>query len=226
MVTGDKILISTGSKAVLPSAKGVRDNCISSDEYFQMEKLPKKVVVVVESEGYIGIEMSYVLHALGCNTHFVVKGPTSMKYCDEEANIFVDKGMEQSGVKYYRSIGGVASITAKDYLKTVSLVNGEVIENVDTVIFTPIHTPNVEGLGLDKAGVNQRGEKGYISVDEYHCTSVSHIFAVGDATTEVHQLTPKTVAAARRVTDRFFGGLKTAKVTFENTPYTFFLVRQ
>jgi len=221
-VTAEKILISTGSKSVLPSSNGVRNNCISSDDYFQMKNLPKKVVIAVESEGYIGIEMSYVLHALGCETHFVIKGPTSMKYCDEEANTIVDKEMERNGVKYHCNSGGIASVTAKDELKTVTLGNGEVIGDVNTVIFTPIRTPNVEGLGLEKAGITQRGDKKYISVNEYHCTSVPHIFAVGDVTTEVHQLTPKTVAAARSVTDILFGGLETSKVTFEDTPYAFF----
>lgn len=221
-VTGNKIILSLGSKPILPDGNGIKDHCVTSDDYFFMDKLPKKVVIAVQSEGYIGIEISYVLNALGCETHFAIRGPTSMRYCDTEVNKVVDDGMEQHGVKIYRNSGGVSNVSANGELKTVTLNNGTVIEDVDTVIFTPMRTPSVEGMNLEKAGVAQRGELGYISVDEYHRTSVPHIYAVGDVTTEVHQLTPKIVAAARRVADLLFGGVENAKVTFENTPYAFF----
>lgn len=221
-VSADKILLSLGSKSVLPEENGISEHCISSDGYFQMKNLPGKVVIGGDSEGYIGIEMSYVLQALGCETHWALRGPVSMRYCDHEVNKILDEEMERFGVKIYRSANGFSSVGANGGKKTVTLGSGQVIEGVDTVIYTPIRKPNVDGANLEKAGVKMTGGEGYIAVDDMQCTSTSNIFAVGDVTTDKHQLTPKTEAAARRLVDRLFGGVDNAKVTFENAPYAFF----
>jgi len=195
---------------------------LSSDDYFRMKSLPGKVVIGGEGEGYIGIEMSYVLQALGCEVHWALRGPQSMRYCDKEINEILDGEMERFGVKVYRSANGFSSVVANNQKLTVTLGSGQVIEGADIVIYTPVRTPNTKGIHLDKAGVKLYGAKGYIAVDSMQCTSASNIFAVGDVIAENHQVTPKAEAAARRLVDRLFGGVDDAKVTFENTPFAFF----
>src|SRR5262249_43170585 len=41
--------------------------------------------------------------------------------------------------------------------------------------------PNIEGYGLDKAGVALTDRRA-IGIDDYMCTNVSHIYAIGDVT--------------------------------------------
>ena len=60
------------------------------------------------------------------------------------------------------------------------LTNGETID-ADTVLFAAGRTPNVEGLGLDIAGV-KCDARGRIEVDATFLTSSEGIYAAGDVT--------------------------------------------
>src|SRR3546814_1575338 len=83
------------------------------------------------------------------------------------------------------------------------MTNHEPLE-VDCVMFATGRVPNVEGLGLEEAGV-EIDAKGAIKVDEYSKTSVDHIYAVGDVTNRV-QLTPVTIREGQAFADTVFGG--------------------
>ena len=74
---------------------------------------------------------------------------------------------------------------------------------VDAVLCATGRVPNVEGLGLEDAGVAQ-GADGAVLVDEHYRTSVPSIHAVGDVTARV-QLTPIALAEAMVVVDQLFG---------------------
>jgi glutathione reductase (NADPH) len=102
----------------------------------------------------------------------------------------------------------------------VTLVNGEVIEGANVVIMAPGRLPNTEGLNLEGVGV-ELNAKGFIQVDEYQNTSADNIFALGDVCGRV-ELTPMAIAAGRRLSDRLFGGMKDAKVSYEEVPTVVF----
>jgi glutathione reductase (NADPH) len=74
---------------------------------------------------------------------------------------------------------------------------------VDQVMFATGRHPNVEGLGLDRAGV-RLNEKGAIVVDRFSQTSVPHIYAVGDVTDRVN-LTPVAIREGHAFADTVFG---------------------
>jgi len=74
---------------------------------------------------------------------------------------------------------------------------------VDAVLAATGRVPNVEGLGLEAAGVAQ-GKDGAIVVDGHYRTSVPSIYAVGDVTARV-QLTPVALGEAMVVVDHLLG---------------------
>jgi glutathione reductase (NADPH) len=134
----------------------------------------------------------------------------------------LDKEMQRQGITIYRETSGVQKITAEkgSGLKTVILHNGGVIEGVDCVIMAAGRKPLVESLNLVEAGIHQRAG-GYVSTNEYSETSVNGVYAVGDVC-GVIELTPTAIAAGRRLADRLFGGLKDAKVSYDNVPTVVF----
>jgi glutathione reductase (NADPH) len=79
--------------------------------------------------------------------------------------------------------------------------------------------PNVQGLGLDAAGV-KLADNGGIAVDDYSRTSVSHIYAVGDVTNRVN-LTPVAIREGHAFADTVFGGRPT-RVDHANVPTAVF----
>ena len=68
-------------------------------------------------------------------------------------------------------------------------------------------SPNVEGLGLEAAGV-ELDKKGAIQVDQYSRTNVDHIWAIGDVTDRL-QLTPVAIHEAMCFVDTVFRGRPT-----------------
>jgi len=100
----------------------------------------------------------------------------------------------------------------------VGLSNNEQIM-VDLAMFATGRRPNVEGLGLERAGV-QISERGGVVVDGYSKTSVPNIYAVGDVTDRVN-LTPVAIREGHAFADTVFGG-KPTKVDHSYVPTAVF----
>jgi glutathione reductase (NADPH) len=90
----------------------------------------------------------------------------------------------------------------------------------DALLWAIGRTPEVEELALSFAGVTL-GEWGYIVTDELQATSVPGIYAIGDVTGRA-QLTPFAIAAARRLSDRLFGGQEGRHLDYETIPTVIF----
>ena len=80
-------------------------------------------------------------------------------------------------------------------------------------------TPNVNGLGLDRVGVEQR-QNGAIVVHENFQTTVPSIYALGDVTDRV-QLTPVALGEAMQLVDHLFGDSKRC-ISYEGIPTAVF----
>jgi glutathione reductase (NADPH) len=91
--------------------------------------------------------------------------------------------------------------------KRVHLDNGQHIDT-DVVMYAIGRTPYVDGLGLEKAGV-ELDDKGAIKVDAFSKTSVDTIYAVGDVTNRVN-LTPVAIREGAAFAATVFGGKPTA----------------
>jgi glutathione reductase (NADPH) len=219
--TADHILISTGGYPAFPPGDGILEHSISSDGFFELEDLPKKVVVV--GAGYIAVELAGVLHALGSETSLVVRKQKALREFDDMIADQLDEEMVKQGITIYRNTNGVDSIKSDGLKKTVYLRNGEEITGVDTVIMAAGRAPLVEPLNLSAAGVSQKQSKGAIVVNEYSETTAKGVYAVGDVCGNV-ELTPMAIAAGRRLADRLFGGpeWKNAKVSYDNVPTVVF----
>jgi glutathione reductase (NADPH) len=89
----------------------------------------------------------------------------------------------------------------------VKLSNGQSLE-AGVVLFATGRAPNVEGLGLEAAGVRLT-EKGAVAVDNWSRTSVPSIFAIGDVTDRVN-LTPVAIREAVAFVETEFRGNPTA----------------
>lgn len=183
------IILATGGYPTIPkgSDDSIEKYSISSDGFFDLDKLPRKAVVV--GAGYIAVELAGVLVALGSDTSLVVRKERAMRNFDELISTTLDEEMEHHGINIYRNTMGVSQIiNAASGAKTVLLNDGRSIEDVDVIIMAAGRSPSVESLDLDGVGVKQK-EGGYIEVDEYSQTNVHNLYAVGDVCGNV-ELTP------------------------------------
>jgi glutathione reductase (NADPH) len=116
---------------------------------------------------------------------------------DRLMQISIRKGIEY---RFHATIDGVQRLDT-GALK-LSMSGCDDVE-ADALLLAIGRRPNVEGLGLEAAGV-EIGDKGQIKVDADNRTNVPSIFAVGDVTDRV-QLTPVAIREAQAFADTFFG---------------------
>ncbi|MEC9079164.1 MAG: FAD-dependent oxidoreductase, partial [Pseudomonadota bacterium] len=98
--------------------------------------------------------------------------------------------------------------------------DGEVISGFDCVLFAIGRDPVTDNIGLEHTGL-ETDQTGFIHTDEWQNTAVAGLYAVGDVTGR-QALTPVAIAAARRLSDRLFGGQNQAKLDYENIPTVVF----
>ncbi|MFD2653773.1 glutathione-disulfide reductase [Brucella rhizosphaerae] len=190
-VTADQILIATGGHPSVHDALPGNEYCISSNEAFHLEELPKSIVIA--GGGYIAVEFANIFHGLGVETTMVYRGKEILSRFDPDVRHLLHETMEAKGIRII--CGAVFENVEKqsDGSLDVSLTNGETL-NVGQAMMAIGRKPNTQGLGLDKAGV-KTDALGAIEVDDYSRTSVSNVWAVGDVINRV-QLTPVAIHEA------------------------------
>lgn len=215
--TADHILIAAGGYPDLPDIPGA-EHGITSDGFFELEDLPKKVVVV--GAGYIAVEMAGMLHTLGADTTIVIRNEQFLRSFDETLRTTLHKEMEEKGPKVVKKTE-IKSVTKKeDGTLTLTTNNNEELSGFDCLLWAVGRKPRTKQLDLDKAGV-RLNELGFIQTDEYQNTTAPGVYSVGDISGRV-QLTPVAIAAGRRLSDRLFGGKAGAKLSYDDVPSVVF----
>ncbi|MBV9570219.1 MAG: glutathione-disulfide reductase [Alphaproteobacteria bacterium] len=190
-VSAQYILIATGGRPSHDTLDipGV-EHCISSNDAFYLEKLPRRIIVV--GGGYIAVEFAHIFHGLGCDTTLVYRGDKVLRGFDEDMRDCIMEEMARNGLRVICNRNFKRIDKRGDELFAFTDHN-EIIET-DAVMLAIGRRPNTDGLGIEGAGV-ALGPKGEVVVNEYSRTTVQHIYAIGDVTNRL-QLTPVAIHEA------------------------------
>ncbi|NRB07081.1 MAG: glutathione-disulfide reductase [Richelia sp.] len=210
-VTADKILIAVGGEAVKPDLPGM-EHAITSREIFHIQSQPKHIAII--GAGYIGTEFACIMRGLGCEVTQIIRKEQILRGFDADIRTQIQEGMVNHGIRIIQNTV-VTSVEKVENGLTINL-SGEDSEPItaDAFLVATGRTPNVEGLGLENAGVDlvttSLEAPGYkstnaIAVNEYSQTSQPNIFAVGDVTDRIN-LTPVAIGEGRSFANSEFGG--------------------
>jgi glutathione reductase (NADPH) len=211
-----RIVIATGGRPIRPDVPGVELGLVS-DDFFHFTKAPARVAVI--GGGYIGVELSGVLQALGSCTEMFVRGPRLLGEFDAELVERLQQNYLQAGVVLHLRHRLRSLERSGNRVRLVD-ADGHASDDFDAVIFATGRQPNTEDMGLEAAGV-ALDANGYIHVDEWQDTNVDGIHAIGDVTDRI-ALTPVAIAAARRLVDRVLGGKTESRVDYKDVPTVIF----
>jgi glutathione reductase (NADPH) len=190
-VTARHILVATGGRPNPHAALVGHEHCITSNEAFHLETLPKSIVIA--GGGYIAVEFANIFHGLGVETTIVYRGKEILGRFDKDLRSMLHGTMEDKGIRVLCGTIFKEIVKREDGRLDAHLSDGSTM-TTDQVMLAIGRTPNTEGLGLDKAGV-ETGKTGEIRVDDYSRTNVENIYAIGDVTNRV-QLTPVAIHEA------------------------------
>jgi glutathione reductase (NADPH) len=213
-VRAETILIATGAAPHLGADIAGIEHVISSNEAFHLPALPKRVLI--QGGGYIAVEFANIFHGLGSQVTLVYRGEQILRGFDNDVREHLATEMGKRGIKIVCR-QTVDAIEKVDHGLDVELSDRESFM-ADCVMFATGRKPNVQGLGLEKAGVTLA--KGAIAVDAYSRTSVPNIYAVGDVTDRIN-LTPVAIREGHAFADTVFGG-KPVKVDHTDVPTAVF----
>lgn len=175
----DKIIIAVGSKPVMPPIPGLKEcpACIDSTACLKLDHIPESLVVI--GGGVIGVELGSVYRRFGSKVSVLELQDRILPQMDGElaelaAAQLVAEGMDlRTGAKVTR-----VDTTTNGAAVHAEIGGKDTVFEAEKVLVCVGRSPNLEGLGLDKAGIAVEG--GFIKVDKRLETSVPGVFAVGD----------------------------------------------
>ncbi|HUJ03835.1 MAG TPA: glutathione-disulfide reductase [Rhizomicrobium sp.] len=190
-ITAERFLIATGGRPSrdLGACTGA-EHCITSNEAFYLEKLPRRIVVV--GGGYIAAEFAHIFHGLGSDVTLLYRRDKVLRGFDEDMRDAFTESTKRRGIRILCN-RNLARIDRRGGEIFAITDHREMLET-DAVMIAIGRDPNTENLGLEKAGV-ELGAHGEVKVDRTSQTSAAHIHAIGDVTDRL-ALTPVAIHEA------------------------------
>lgn len=174
-VRAKKFVIATGSRASVPPIPGIdATDHYTNENIFENSDRPQHLLIV--GGGPIGMEMAQAHRRLGSEVT-VLELDRALPKDDPDLAAVVVQRLQQEGVTIREGIQ-IERVEGETGDVTVRLKGGEAI-NGSHLLIAAGRAPNVDGLGLEAAGVAY-SRKG-VKVDARLRTSNKNIFAIGDA---------------------------------------------
>lgn len=184
-LSGDKVLIATGTRPVIPDIDGlnqvsyITSDLLTADEPLELTDLPKSLLIV--GGGYIALELGQMFRRFGSEVTIL-----------ERAGQLLAHGYEQEigrAIEAIFSSEGITIVTQANVRRVRQEKNQTVISvsvagsarefRAEKLLVATGRRPNSDKIAIERAGVHT-GPNGEVKVDEYLRTNVPHIFAAGD----------------------------------------------
>ena len=173
-----KAAVCTGARAAAPPIPGLEEaGYLTNENVFSLTELPPRLAVI--GAGPIGCEMAQSFARFGSRVSLIELGPHILGREDGDAaeilhGAFVREGIDlQLGVK----IVGVET-SGSDKILHLECDGKRIDVTVDAILVGVGRAPNLDGLGLEKAGI--RYDKTGVIVNDNLQTSNPNIYAAGD----------------------------------------------
>lgn len=175
-VCAEYIYINTGAYNWQPPIEGLKDSPYAYDStaLMNLKTTPKDLVVI--GGGYIGLEFAFTMTQFGSKVVILETADVFLPREDEDIKQSLLEIMDKKGitVKVGQTISSVAQSQDGVMVKT----DNEELK-ADAILVATGRRANIQGLDLDKAGVDLT-DKGYIKTNEHLQTTQPHIYAMGD----------------------------------------------
>ncbi len=200
------IIIASGSTpSILPGVEIDEEIVVSSTGALTLPKIPKKLAVI--GAGVIGLELGSVYARLGAEVTVIEYLDAITPGMDAEVQKTFQRTLKKQGLKFVMG----AAVQSVERLKTKAKVNYQRRKDgsaqqmdADVVLVATGRKPFTDGLGLADLGI-EISERGQIKTDAQWRTSVSGIYAIGDAIDGpmlAHKAEDEGIAAAEVIAGR------------------------
>lgn len=177
-ITAKKFILATGSRARIPPIQGLDSiKYLTNTDIFSLDKLPDSLIVL--GGGPIGMEMAQAFLRLGSKVFVVESGDCILPREDPDVSCFMRELLAWEGIEFFVEAQARKAEKAGERIKLTIEQNGQIkIIEAGSLLVAAGRQPNLEGLDLEKAGVQYAA--GGIKVNAHLQTTAGNIYACGD----------------------------------------------
>ena len=175
--TGKKLIIATGSSAIVPPIPGVRENLgsfvLTNREILDLEEIPQKLTVI--GGGVIGLEMAAYFATVGSQVTVIEMLSHIAGATDLQIGKLLQKELEAKGIRFLLQHKCLEVQPGKVFAEDAN--GSKITVEADKVLLSIGRQANCKNLGLETIGVEFDRA---IRTDAQGRTNVEGVFAVGD----------------------------------------------
>jgi dihydrolipoyl dehydrogenase len=204
------VILATGS--VNRSIPGVQlgGRVLGTEEAWALPELPPRLAVL--GAGASGAEIASGFARLGSEVLLFELLDRVLPAEDRDISRVVERGLKRQGIAIHTATP-VEDVHASD--AAVRFAHGGQSEEVAYLVIATGRGPDVDALGLDRAGV-QLDEQGLVQVDGAQRTSAPGVYAIGDLVhgpALAHKASDEGIIAAEHI-----AGLQTHPLSYPDIP--------
>jgi mercuric reductase len=177
-ITGERILIATGSSPVIPNVIGLKESgYLTSKTALELQTLPESLIVL--GGGYIALELAQLFARLGSKVTIVQRSEI-LSGEDHETSEWLGKYLKEEGIEVLNQTE-VRSVSRNTKGLTIEAFRrGEILKlEAREILVATGRRPNTDDLNLEGIGV-QVNPNGSIKVNSFAQTTQANIYAAGD----------------------------------------------
>ena len=151
----DRAAICTGARAAIPAIAGLAEaGCLTNETLFSLTSLPPRLAIL--GGGPIGCEMAQAFARFGSRVTLINHGTRLLDRADGDAAAILEQVFIREGISLLLTASVLAvRVEGGDKVLHLSLNGQEQDLRVDAILVAAGRAANVEGLGLDLAGVDE-----------------------------------------------------------------------
>ena len=173
-IQAGKVILATGSVGRPIPGTQFGGRVIGTEQAWALDAIPAKLVVV--GAGASGVEIASAYTRLGSEVTLFEGLDRVVPSEDADISKLAERGFKKQGIKVHTSTF-VENVQSGD--SSVTFTYGGESGEADYLVIAAGRGPDVEGLGLDEAGIKLT-ENGLIEVDGAQRTSMENVYAIGD----------------------------------------------
>jgi pyruvate/2-oxoglutarate dehydrogenase complex dihydrolipoamide dehydrogenase (E3) component len=219
----NRAVIATGGRPAAPPIPGLDGvPFLTNETIFSLTDLPRRLLVI--GAGPIGCELAQTFARFGSNVTVLDQAPQVLPREDPDAAAIVRRSLEADGVRLQlgvtlERVEGEPGQVRVQYAGSgqASMSAGNV--SGDALLVAAGRAPNIEGLGLDAAGI--AATRAGVTVNDRLQTSNRRVYASGDVCS-AYKFTHAADALSRIVIQNalFYGRRKASALVIPWTTYT------
>lgn len=217
----NRAVIATGGRPTVPPVPGLADvSYLTNETLFSLTELPRHFLVI--GGGPIGCELAQAFARFGSTVTVLHRAPHVLHREDPDAASIVQRRLIADGVRLELGVKLLEAMSDRGQVRLrFERSNGAGVADAtgDRLLIAAGRAPNVEGLGLEAAGV--RVSKQGVIVNDRLQTSNRRIYAAGDVCSSF-QFTHAADAMARIVIQNalFYGRRRASALVIPWCTYT------